>query len=86
MTVTIKYKTRVFSGVHKNSIKVTGTYDDITVEDEDNAYYTGVRRISASSSEKKPIFVVPEYPLGTLGSVLILLTIFAYMQRRKTSN
>ena len=85
MTVTITYKMHVFYGVHKNNIKVIGTFEDIIVEDEDNAYYTGIRLLNGSSSDKIPTFVIPEYPLGALGGILSLVTSFVFTKRRKSS-
>ena len=84
-TVTINYNMHVFSGIHKNSIKVIGTFTNLITEDEDNAYYTGVQSLSISRSDKIPAFVIPEFPLGALGGLLSLLTAFAYSHIRRKS-
>jgi hypothetical protein len=78
------YKSHVFSGVHWNEVQVTGSYNP-TITVSDRAYYQGVDPIHSlnNSDEQIPSFVVPEYPMGALGGLLVLLAtyILAYIRK-----
>ena len=84
-TASIIYKTYVYSGTHKNEVFVSGSYEDIILLSSDVAFYKGVRS-SVTSQHKDlddtPSFVVPEYPLGSLGGFLSLIIAFGVSQRK----
>ena len=77
------YVTHVFSGAHKNTIYVSGSYENTTIIDSDSAFYVGKGTgLKALQNEEIPQFVVPEFPLGILGGLLSILSAYVISKRR----
>lgn len=87
-TIEFTYKSRIHEGVHWNEIQVTGKHDNEEIKVSDRAYYHGTNantfatQNNSSNDQDPPNFVIPEYPLGVLGSLLSLLTAYLLIQIR----
>ena len=78
------HKSHVYSGIHWNEIQVTGSYNpEITVTDR--ACYQGMEPLKNHNeqNDQPPSFVVPEYPLGALSGLLVLLAAYMVVYSRR---
>ena len=85
-TVSFTYKMHVFSGIHVNEVVASGTNGETTIVCMDKAFYYGYDGRQAAEFDETseiPRFVVPEYPLGTLGGVFSLILAIGLNHRRK---
>lgn len=89
-TIEFSYKSHIYSGVHWNEIQVTGKYNTEEIRVSDRAYYHGInaqtfatQNDESSNDQEPPNFVIPEYPLGVLGSLLSLFTAYLLTQIKR---